>query len=128
METPKKDEENNSVTNKSGSGAAGGLTPAQPSQPMSSPAASASAVVEEGKMYALKVTVDGHEHAGQPVKNGATIMLDAADYRWALENSVGVKGNEADAGKEVDSEGKVTAEPTLAELETQAEVAATSAE
>jgi len=79
--------------------------------------------VKEGAAYALKVTHDGHTHAGQPVKKGKTIMLDAAEYRWALQNKVGVAGNSDDAQYDVDSKGNLLSpenEPTIAELEEKA--------
>jgi hypothetical protein len=73
--------------------------------------------------YALKVTKKGHVHAGIEVKKGATIMLDIAEYRWALDNKIGEPGNAEDAGFDVDSKGMVLKpenEPTLEELEAKA--------
>lgn len=81
--------------------------------------------------YPFKFLVDNHTHAGQPVKNGATIMLDMAEYRWALENKLGVPGNADDAGLDIDEAGVVIKpenEKSLEELEAEAVKAAESSD
>jgi len=116
-------------------GTAGGNTPVAPptdAKPgeiqggdMAQPGGESEAPVKQKyeKGYALKVTQDGHVHAGQAVKKGATIMLDMAEYRWALQNKVGVPGKADEAGYDVDSKGTLMTpenEPTLEELEAKA--------
>ncbi len=81
------------------------------------------AQTEKGAGYPLKVTKKGHEHNGRPVAVGATIMLDVAEYRWALTNNVGMPGDAAHVGKDVDKKGEVIPdadEVDLAELERKA--------
>ena len=46
----------------------------------------------------LKLSQD-HTHAGVEYKAGQTIALDPAEYRWALDNKIGVAGNKDDIGK-----------------------------
>lgn len=87
------------------------------------PASEAPAKEKYSKGFALKVAVDGHTHAGQAVKKGATIMLDVAEYRWALQTKIGVPGDAEDAQYDVDDKGNVLKpenEPTTEELEAKA--------
>lgn len=75
------------------------------------------------KGYALKVGKKGHTHNGKDIKKGVTIMLDIAEYRWALSNGIGEPGDAAEAGIDVDSKGMVLTpenEPSLEELEAKA--------
>lgn len=46
----------------------------------------------------LKLSQD-HTHASVDYKAGKTIALDPAEYRWALDNKIGVAGNKDDIGK-----------------------------
>lgn len=64
--------------------------------------------------HALKVMVDGHVHAGQPVPRGMTISLDRAEYAWALRNNIGAPGNKDDVGKPVDAQGNIITDTTQA--------------
>jgi hypothetical protein len=57
--------------------------------------------------YPLRLTVDGHIHAGVPYKKGQTIALDAAEYRWAIQNKIGEPGNKEDVGLDIDDAGNV---------------------
>lgn len=46
----------------------------------------------------LKLSQD-HTHASVDYEAGQTIALDPAEYRWALDNKIGVAGNKDDIGK-----------------------------
>jgi hypothetical protein len=64
--------------------------------------------------YPLRVTVHGHTHAGRQIRYGETIALDAAEYRWAIQNNIGEPGQRDNVGKSVDDSGNVI-EQTAAE-------------
>jgi hypothetical protein len=64
--------------------------------------------------YPLRLTVDGHTHAGTTYKKGQTIALDAAEYRWAISNKIGEAGKRDDVGLDVDEQGN-TIKPVTAE-------------
>lgn len=57
--------------------------------------------------YPLRVMVHGHVHAGRAIKRGETIALDAAEYRWAIQNKIGEAGQRDAVGKPVDDDGNI---------------------
>lgn len=76
--------------------------------------------------YPLRVLVDGHTHAGQPVKKGQTIALDAAEYRWAVTNKIGEAGNADEVGLDVDEAGNAIKPAAPVEIELPAPIGGTT--
>lgn len=98
-------------------------TDAAPGEPQAgnigAPDASAEAA-PKGAGFPLEVTVKAHTHGGRDYRKGQHIMLDAAEYRWALEHKVGKPGDAGKVGFEVNSKGEIISpetEKTLEELE-----------
>jgi hypothetical protein len=90
---------------------------------LGAPDVAAADQTKESAGYALEVTKQTHTHAGKEYRKGQTIMLDMAEYRWALENKIGKPGNAEHVGLPVDAKGNVVtpeSEKTIEELEAEA--------
>jgi hypothetical protein len=86
-------------------------------------AAASAGQTEESAGHPLEITRKVHTHAGKDYKKGETIMLDVAEYRWALTHKIGKPGKAEHVGKAVNSQGVVVSsetEKTIEELEAEA--------